>query len=350
MRKFLIDVNSSIKEAIIKLNSSGEKCLIVNDDKKLIGSLSDGDIRKKIIKGASVNSKITGIFNKNPIYLRRNNFSDIEAKKIFLDKKIDLIPVVDKNNNILKILTKSILKKENFFYPKITGGLGLFVLAGGKGIRMQPFTNVFPKPLLPFNHKTVLDQILNNFYDQGFRKVDVSINYKSEIIQSYFKENLTKIKINFIKEKNYLGTAGSLRFVKNKYKNLLVCNCDVVTKFNLQNVYKFHKENNNDITILSSSKKLQIPYGVSEIDDKNKKLINIIEKPTFNFFVNIGMYIIKNNIINLMPNNKISFDFPELIKIAHKKNKKVGVYSVNDDLWFDVGQWSDYLSNINKIR
>jgi dTDP-glucose pyrophosphorylase len=351
INKYLITQEASISKAILKLNLSGEKCLIVIDKKKkLIGTLSDGDIRKKIIKGFSVKNKIKNIYNKNPIYLRRQSFSDSEAKKIFFSKKIDLLPVVDKNLKVVKIITKNILKEKNFFYPRVSKDLGLFILAGGKGVRMQPFTNVFPKPLLPLNNKTVLDQILDNFYIQGFKKAYVSINYKSEIIQSYFKENFTKIKIKFIKEKNFLGTAGSIKFIKNKCKNFLVCNCDVITKFNLQNAYKFHKDNKNDITILSSSKKLQIPYGVSEIDEVSKKLINIIEKPTFNFFVNIGIYIIKNNIIKLIPDNQIPFDFPELIKTAHKKNKKVGTYSVNDDLWFDVGQWGDYISNIEKLK
>ena len=214
---------------------------------------------------------------------------------------------------------------------------------------MQPFTNVFPKPLLPLNNKTVLDQILDNFYVQGFKKAYISINYKSEIIQSYFKENLTKIKINFIKEKSFLGTAGSIKFIKNKCKNILVCNCDIITKFNYRNGFNFHQKNKYDITIFSTSKKLQIPYGVSELINKKGDLKNIIEKPSFNLFVNIGMYIIKNDIINLIPKNAQSIDFPELIQKARAKKKKIGVYFIDDNLWFDVGQWSDYLTNLKKI-
>lgn len=348
-----IFVNSdvTIKEAILKLNKNGEKCLIVADKKrKLLGTLSDGDIRKSLLKGLSIKSKIKNIYNKKPVFFYKRNYEQEKIKKIMLLNKYNLVPLVDKNRKVLEVINFLGLNNNNLEINKrLKNKTGFIVMAGGQGVRLKPFTNFLPKALLPIKNSTVIGEILNNFFLAGFKEANISVNYKSRMLKSYFYENNSILKIKFIKEKISLGTAGSLFYLKDKYKNILVSNCDVIIRFNILNALIFHEENNYDITILCSMKEYQIPYGVCLVNKKNQ-LTQIQEKPKFNFFLNIGMYIIKNEIIELMGSKPKKIDFPDLIKIAKKYKKKIGIYPIEENSWFDVGQWNLYNKTLETIE
>ena len=207
---------------------------------------------------------------------------------------------------------------------------------------MKPFTDILPQPLLPIENKTAIAHIIENFISIGFKEVFISINYKSKILKAYFEEYKPKIKINFLEEKNQLGTAGAIKFFQNKkFTNLVVINCDVITKFNLSNPIEDHINKKNKLTVFCSSKAFSIPYGACIIDD-NHNLIKLNEKPKYNFFINIGIYIINKNLIKFLPKKNTKIDFDELINLLIKRNIKIDTYPVDEKSWVDIGNWNEF--------
>lgn len=345
LKKLIIGKSLSIKNAIYRLNNTGRKCLIVVENKKLLGTLSDGDLRKAIIKGESLKTKIINLYNKKPITLLINNFNSDTIKKLFIKNHIDLIPIINDKNEIIDVIFwETEIKNTN---KKLKNKV--VIMAGGKGTRLLPFTQVLPKPLIPIGENTVIETIINKFLNYGLKHYYLIVNYKSKILKAYFEELNPKYKYEFINELKPLGTIGGIKKLKNKFKSdFFVTNCDIVVDADYQDIIKFHKLNNNDITIIVSTKAQILPYGVCKIDNKGK-LEELIEKPELDFLINVGLYVIKPSILNLIPTNKY-FDFPDLIKVAKNKNKQIGIYPIYDNKWFDIGQWSEYQKSLRKVK
>lgn len=349
-KKFLVKKNLSIKKAMLKLNKTGMKVLfVVDESNKLLGSLSDGDIRKAVVSGSKLNSSITKIFNKKPLFYRDGFVKVNNVRKIFRNQLISLIPIVNNNNQIIRFLSNSSYDNYNnkIFTEKRVKSTKLIIMAGGLGLRMKPFTDILPKPLLPLRGKAVIDHILDNFFNAGFKKTYISIRKDAKILEAYFKEKKNKIKIEFIRENTPLGTAGSIKKIKGSFKNLIVTNCDTILKFNIESALDFHAKNSFDISIFCLAKDYKLPYGVC-ILDKDKNFSKIQEKPSFNFFVNTGQYIINKKVLKYIPNRKI--DFPELIQLLKKNNLKIGIYPVDEKSWFDVGQWNFYKKTLDTFN
>lgn len=332
-----------------KLNKSGEKCLVIVDDKdKLLGTLSDGDLRKAIFKGAGVNISIDNIYHSNPTVLIKNKYKSIEAKKLFTQNKFDLIPVVDEKGNLQDILFwETVFKNDkNKRINKID--VPVVIMAGGKGTRLEPFTKVLPKPLIPIHEKPVIEHIIERFTAVGINKFILSINYKARIMKAFFEELKPDFSIDFIEEEKPLGTAGSLKLL-NKIidKPFMVTNCDIIIKVDYPDLYSFHQSNNYDITLVASMKNYIIPYGTCELNEDGS-LVKIDEKPEYNFLVNTGLYVLNPEVIQFIPSNK-HYHITQLIEDAQKNGKKVGVYPIDDDAWVDVGQWNEYQKVVDQF-
>ena len=345
INKYFVKPTFSIREVIKKFNSTGRKCLIVSEDNKFItGVISDGDIRKAILKGSSLKQNIINIFNRKPIIINIENYSEKKVKEIFVKKHIDLIPLVKKNNKIEKIIFwEDIIndKKNNLNLPVV-------IMAGGKGTRLEPLTQVLPKPLIPIENTTIIEKIISNFNNNGSRNFYVSINYKSKMIRSYFEELKPTYKVHFIEEKKPLGTIGAISKLKKiKQNDFFITNCDIIAKINYSELYFFHKKNKFDLTLTASAKNHEVPYGVCELD-KSGHLQTLNEKPQLDFLINIGLYVIKKNIIKLIPKNK-HFDMTDLINKAKKNKLKIGIFPIYDYNWIDVGQWEEYKKALNRL-
>ena len=342
-KNFTIRENTTFKQAIQKLNQTGVKCLVVVDEKnKLLGTLSDGDIRRCLYKKVSLNSKIIKFYNKQAIFFFENSFDLKEISKQMIKKQIDVLPVVKKNKRLIKILTLREIYKQNALSKARLKKTAVLIMAGGLGKRMRPFTNVLPKPLLPIEDKTAIAYIIENFISIGFKEIFISINYKSKILKAYLEEYKPKIKIKILEEKSPLGTAGAIKFFQNKiFSNLVIINCDVITKFNLSNPIEDHINNKNKLTVFCSSKAFSLPYGACVVDN-NHQLIKLNEKPKYNFFINIGMYIINKTLIKLIPKRNLKLDFDELINLLLKRNIKIDTYLVDEQSWIDIGNWNEF--------
>jgi len=350
MKNLKITANVSIKKALQLIKKNGAKALVVVDrNDKLIGSLSDGDIRKAILKNISLNKNIKNIFYKKPKYLVQGQYSKQSLNNLIHKNNFTIIPVIDDFKKVKEIITLQSLSKNKTKILKrksILNKVPCIIMAGGKGTRLQPFTDVLPKPLIPIKKQTVIERIINNFTDYGVNKFLISINYKAEILKAYFKELKPKYKLKFVTENKPLGTVGSLSKVsKREGKNFFITNCDTISDVNLGDMYKFHIKNNYDVTLLTSSKIHKIPYGVCHVAE-NGDLKNIEEKPKFDFLVNVGLYLVNNEVIDFIPKNKI-FHFTDLIKVLQKKKYRIGLFPVYKNNWLDVGEWDEFKKTVS---
>jgi len=342
-KKYLISPNSSIKESLKKMNKAVSKCLIVTDNKmNLLGTLSDGDIRNAFLKGKTIKNKIDSIYFNNPVFLNKGSIKSELINKFFKKNNIFIVPIIDTNRKVVDAITiKDFFHNRDNIDKKNKFSLDLVIMAGGKGQRMQPFTNILPKPLIPIKGKPVIERIIENFNDVKIKNIFLSINYKSNILKAFFSQNKLKNKITYIEEKKPMGTCSSIRKLIGKIKKpFFVSNCDIIVNANYEDIYKYHTVNKNDLTIIVSTKEYKIPYGVCKIDNKSE-LVTIDEKPKFDFLVNIGLYILNPENIKLIPLKK-KYDFTDLITDMKKNNKKIGVYPIHEESWFDVGQWNEF--------
>ena len=322
----IIFINSNFESCLKKLEKSKDKIVIVlSKDRKLLGTITDGDVRRYILVKKD-NRKISEVMNKKPKYIRNQNELIIQnIKKKF--PKINFLPIVDKNKKYLKYLNlgdESELKKT-----------AVLIMAGGKGDRLKPITKKLPKPMLLINQKPLIINLLSILKSQGFENIFISVNYlHNKIIlpvKKYSKEN--KIEVNFIKEKKFLGTAGSIGLVKRIYDNYLIINSDIVTSLDFKNLISFHINKRSDFTICTKSYENKIQFGVLNI--KNNRIVGIKEKPTLHHDFCCGVYVLNNKILKYINKNK-KIDMPQLIEKCSKKKVAVIPYMLHE-YWKDIG-------------
>lgn len=342
MKNINILTNITIKQAMKKLSNTSQKCLIVvNKENKLLGTITDGDLRRALLKGNKLTNFISSIYNKKPIYVNHKNISYEYVKKILTVNKINLVPVVDNKKNVLNYITLEniITTHKKKTIKKLD--IPVVIMAGGKGTRLEPFTKILPKPLIPIKNKPIIQHIIDNFYSFGLKNFYLTVNYKSLILKAFFAESKMKYKVNFVEESKPLGTAGSLLLLKNKIKkSFIVTNCDTLIDIDINMLYKFHLKNKFDLTLVASTKEVTIPYGKCIINNEGN-LDYIDEKPKLNYLVNTGMYIINPKILDIIPKDKI-YHITDLIKDIKKEGKQVGIYPIEEKSWNDVGVWNEY--------
>ena len=341
MKDITVQTDITIRQAMKTLDNTAEKCLLViNDNQILIGTLTDGDLRRGILSGMKFSDSIIECYHKSPTTLINGSFSQEDATKLLRRKKLDLIPILDKNNKVINYLTWSNIngRKKN---EKKLDNVSVVIMAGGKGTRMEPFTKVLPKPLVPIHEKPIIEHIIEKFTDVGCSDFYLTVNYKGKILKAYFEELKPDYSVSFVDENEPLGTAGSLQYLKGKFdKPFFVTNCDIIIKSDYSSLYEFHQKGDYDITLVASAKEYIIPYGTCELNDDGH-LSHINEKPRYDFLLNTGLYVLNPNVLKTIPENKF-YHITHLIEDAKKCGKKVGVFPIDDEAWTDVGQWSEY--------
>ena len=330
----------SLKSVLIKINENQQKSVILVDNRKRFKDvISDGDIRRSLLKGLSLDDKVKSIKKKKkPFFLNDEELKKKPPLKEIISKnkkkKFGVIPVINKKQIVVDYLNSD---KENKLREN---KYQVVIMAGGKGIRMKPFTDFFPKPLLPYGEKTILDHIIDNFIENDFKNFILSINFKSKFLKAYIedKKKSKKFKVTYIEEKKPLGSAGSLYLLKKKMSDdFILINCDTLLNVDYKQIFDFHQSQKNDLTLIVSLKNSVIPYGVCKLS-KNNKLIKILEKPKNNYLANTGCYIVNPSCLKLIQNNKF-LDFNFLIEKIIKKKMKIGLFPIDDFLWQDAGSW-----------
>lgn len=348
VEKYLLPNNVSLKKAIGQMKEIGEKVLfVISDAGALIGALSDGDVRKWILTERSLDVSVEEVFNKKPIYVNEN-YELAHVKKIMLDFKITNIPVVNAENQIVHVLNWDQVFRNGIVRPQSKIDIPVVIMAGGKGKRLAPFTHVLPKPMIPIGDKTIIEIIMDKFHGYGVNEFFVSVNHMAPLIKAYLLNMIGHYTISYIEEDKPLGTAGSLRLLlDHPDKQFFVTNCDIIIESDLADIVTHHNEEAYDMTLVVSQMNYEIPYGICNIVNGGQ-LAGITEKPSYNFFVNTGMYIINRSVLELIPENT-NFDIPEVIKAAQENQLSVGVFPVDEKSWIDVGQWEEYHKAINRL-
>ncbi len=337
-----ITENVTIKEVLKFLDKSKTKILFVVDkDKKLIGTVTDGDIRRFLYSAEpDLNKLVFTIMNKNPKYLLETEFRK-SSEKDLLVYGINQLPILDEHFKIKSIIEFNINFDLKQKYDNV-----VIIMAGGKGDRLSPLTKVIPKPLIPFKDKTIIENILDNFCNCGFENFCISVNYKKDLIKQYFKD--LKYNVNFLEEPEFLGTAGSIGLLRNTKISLpfFVSNCDVLFDLNFSEVLNYHNKENADITIVAEVKNINIGYGVLTVD-KEGSFLEVNEKPNYQFLINSGLYILNPKIIDLIAINE-KIDMTDLITRAKAKNFKVKIFPTSKEV-LDIGQWKYYKEYIDLL-
>ena len=329
-KKGLLNRKSSIYDAIKNLEETALQIVLITDIKKnFIGTLTDGDIRMGILRGAKLNSPIEKLINKNPIAVNKRISKD-DAIKIMKRYSINHLPIV-KNKKVVGLFQAGIkndfLDFENLFV----------IMAGGKGKRLMPLTKNTPKPLLIYKKKHLIEHILYKIKASGFSNVFISVNYlKDKIINKLKNGKKYDLKINYLKEKQALGTAGSLAQLKNKTKlPILVSNCDVISEMSYLKLLDFHIKKKADITVVIKEHQSINPFG--QIKIKDSKILNIVEKPISLSYINAGIYVLNPKILNYIKKNQ-SLDMNGLIAKLLQIKKKIIPYPITDK-WSDVSEY-----------
>ncbi len=350
MKNLKIKENQSIYNAMKMLQKTAEGCLIVVDAKNTFkGTLTDGDIRRYILKGNNINGNIKLAFKKQPTFFNINNLNFSKIAKILNKNNLPLIPIVNDQNKVVDYYNrKRLINKKVEQRARKRLNVDVVIMAGGKGTRLKPFSQILPKPLIPINEKTLIEHIIDKFRESGMSKFYFTINYKSKIIKSFFSELDKDYKVTFVQEQKELGTAGGLsKLIKQIKKPFFISNCDTIINEDYQKIYDFHKKEKNHLTLVAAMKRYVIPFGICEVDNIGQiKLIK--EKPSNDYLINTGMYVLNPELLKLIPKNK-KFDFTELINLAVKMNKKISVYPIVEDAWIDVGQWPEYKKSLSLL-
>lgn len=323
MQSNVIDISAKIKEALKLLQNSKIKTLVViNQNNKLLGTITDGDIRRGLLRNIYINDSIKKVYNKNPNFYVEGS----KTKKKFPRK---FLPVVDKNKKFLRI--------SHYLETKKSLPNPVFILAGGKGKRLMPLTKKTPKPLVKIDHKnSILGLLLQNLKREGFINFYISVNYLSENFKNYFKTNYSDLNIKILKESKTLGTAGplSLLDLKNIKDSILVLNGDLITNMNFSQLLNYHKSTKSDMTVCV--KKESQVFRFSKLDvDKNQNIKSIKEKPNIEHLLSAGIYLINKKLIKIIKKNQY-LDMPDLISKLIQNKYRVKAFYIFEN-WLDVG-------------
>lgn len=337
--KYVIKKNTKMADAMKKIDDNSAGIVFVIDDNNcLCGALSDGDIRRWLLMSGSLDSEARLMMKTNPLSLPTSRKS--ESRELMRQNVITALPIVNGQNEIVDICFFQEIKSEINQSKDSLCDVPVVIMAGGKGTRLYPYTKILPKPLIPIGDIPIIERVMERFYEYGVKVFYLSVNYKKNMIQSYFSDNEKAYRIEYIEENTPLGTAGSLQLIKAKIeKALFVANCDCLISADYEELYNHHIESKNAITMVVSVKNETIPYGVVRSNEKGE-LIEINEKPTRSYMINTGMYVINPEIIDLIPKNSI-FHMTDLIDKAKKLGYRIGIYPVSEDSFLDMGEMEE---------
>ncbi len=336
-----IHVEATILDALLQMDVVNHKLLIVTENDKYKSLLSIGDIQRGIIKGKEMNVPIAHILrDKARVNVSSTAASEEEIRARMLALRCEFMPVINDDNELVKIyFWDDLLEEEQGSNRSLE--VPVVIMAGGKGTRLRPITNIIPKPLVPIGNKAIMEHIVNSFNKIGCLQFYCSVNYKAAMIKQYFEELDTNYTIDYFEEDFPRGTAGSLSMLKGKIdKTFFVSNCDILVDQDYLEIYDFHKEHDYDLTIVAALKNYKIPYGILEVSD-NGKLEAVQEKPDLTFFVNTGMYLLEPRLLDQIPADRF-FDITDLFEQIRANGGSIGVFPISEGAWMDIGNWDEY--------
>ena len=332
--RYIISESSSLLDALKAINAieRGEAfTLFVSDsDNRIVGTLTDGDVRRSLIDGKNLSSSVSDVANRKFTYLKAGNY-DVKQIHIAKEKGIELLPVLNEQMQIVDVVN---LKKQKSYLP-----IDAVLMAGGKGERLRPLTEKTPKPLLKVGNKCIIDYNIDRLISYGVRHLSVTVNYLKEQLEEHFAEPRGNVQVKTVREPKFLGTIGSIKFVEHFYNDtVLLMNSDLFTNIDYEDFFLHFKEHDADMSIAAVPYTISVPYGIFESDGRNVK--GVLEKPTYNYYANAGIYLIKRELLELIPEGDF-FNATDFMDMLMNKGYKVIRFPLNGT-WIDIGNPQEY--------
>ena len=347
IEKRILASNESLLAALRQMDSQRVKMLFVLENGHFVSILTIGDIQRAIVKNIALETPVVQVVDRNKKYAHIGDpMDDIRIK--MLEIRAECMPVLDEKGELADVVFwRDIFEKEETdLRPKIE--LPVVIMAGGKGTRLKPITNVIPKPLVPVGDKTILEVIMDQFEGIGCHKFYMSVNYKADMMKYYLSQLDHKYDIEFFMEDKPLGTIGSVSLLKGKITTpFFVSNCDSINEQDYRDVWDYHVNNHNDMTIVTMVKSFKIPYGVIETGEDGL-MTALKEKPEQTYQVNTGVYILNPELINEIPEGEF-FHITHLMEKIKARGGRVGCFPVSEHAWKDMGEWPEYLKMIDVL-
>lgn len=332
--KHFLSKDKTLLEALTQINSLAPDPLVlfvVDGENRMLGTLTDGDSRRALIAGASVDDKIEKVMHTNFNYMKLDAINDVKEIKRQKELKMKLVPVLDNDMHIVDIIN---LGKYKTRLP-----IDAVLMAGGKGERLRPLTEKTPKPLLPVGGKAIIDHNIDRLISYGIQHVNVTVNYLKEQIEEHFCEPRDSIQVRTVREPKFLGTIGSIKFVPKFYNDtILLMNSDLFTNINYEDFYLHFKEHNAEMSVAAVPYTVSVPYGIFDLE--GREIHGLIEKPSYNYYANAGIYLIKRSALEMIPEDTF-FNATDLIEKLIAENKKVIRFPLNGT-WIDIGNPQEY--------
>lgn len=349
IKKYSISIDATILMALRQMDEVYKKMLFVFNNDKFYSILTIGEIQRAIIRNVPLTTPIVNIIKTDKKGYASVNDSVKDIKERMLNIRAQFMPVLDENDNLVDVYSWD----ELFQADSVEDGrekidLPVVIMAGGKGTRLKPITNVIPKPLVPVGDKTILEVIMDQFEKIGCHKFYMSVNYKADMMKYYLSQLDHKYDIEFFMEDKPLGTIGSVSLLKGRIATpFFVSNCDSINEQDYRDVYDYHVENHNDLTIVTMVKTFKIPYGVIETGEDGL-MMSLSEKPELTYQVNTGVYILNPSCIEEIPEGEF-FHITHLMEKIKSHGGRVGCFPVSEHSWKDMGEWPEYLKMIKVL-
>ena len=336
---FLISPDSTVAEALQRIDGNGKGILFVtNTYRKLLGVITDGDIRRWLLKTGELKGAVRQAMNQKPKTVYRQEIP--QGMELMRQYRIAALPVVNAKGIILDLVFREEAGNPYADQSSSLKETPVVIMAGGKGTRLYPYTKILPKPLIPIGDIPIMERIIARFRDFGVGEFYATVNYRKNMIKAYFTENAADYEISYIEEEKPLGTAGSLRLIPGEFTQpLIVTNCDVLIHADYSDILKCHKDAGNEMTMVTALKNIVVPYGVVH-SSENGAVRSMEEKPKLSYFVNTGMYILNPEVLKEIPKDAF-FHMTDLAARLMEENRKVGMYPISEDSFLDMGEFEE---------
>lgn len=333
--KTKVSPDTALAQALQRMDEAALQILLAVDSTgQLVGTLTDGDVRRALLQGVSLQSPVSSVMNPRPLTLPVGTPCEA-AKRLMVRHSIRHVPIVDQNGQVVDLVVW-----QDLFRPRIEARPeAVVIMAGGQGTRMDPFTKILPKPMIPLRDKPMVEVIIDRLHAQGFGRFILSLGYKAEIIRMYFANGSGRsYEVEFVEEKEPLGTAGALSMLVGSISDsFIVTNCDIIVELDAAHLVEYHREREQALTVVGALKEFTVPYGVLRPENGS---FQIQEKPNYHFLVNTGLYVLEPSVLEMVPADT-RMDMPDLIAAVQSRGLKTGVYP-HHGRWFDIGQWDEY--------
>ena len=330
----LISKTTTLFEALVTINSLPPDPLVLfvlNEEGQMVGTLTDGDFRRALISGVSIDDRVEAAMHRNFNFINIEDSKNVKSILRQKEMKMKLVPILDNERHIIDVLN---LERFKSILP-----VDAVLMAGGKGERLRPLTEKTPKPLLPVGDKAIIDHNIDHLISYGINHISVTVNYLKEQIEQHFMEPRNGVQIQTVREPKYLGTIGSIKYVPQFFNDtILLMNSDLFTNIDYEDFYLHFQQNDAEMSIAAIPYNISIPYGILKLDGRN--VLGLLEKPKYNYYANAGIYLIKRNALEEIPDNTF-FNATDLIEKLITKGCKVIRYPLNGT-WIDIGNPQEY--------